>query len=237
MLSHQISSLCREALKEAEALVACLTDEQRSACGTAAAWSAKDVFAHLAVWQRQACEDLAGVPREPIADEQIDAINGAIFERCRAWSWDQVWQEEENSMAALAKAVAALSEADLRVTDRYPWQGGRALWKNLAGTGYTHVMVHLANLYVTLGQNQRGLDLMVSGMEKLRDLDPDPTWQGNLTYNIACQYALAGDSARALTLLADSLRLAPNLRTWARQDSDLVCLRDDPAFVELTGGS
>jgi len=235
MLSQQISALCHDALREASLLVAGLTDEQRSACGSASDWSAKDVFAHLAVWQRQKCEDLSGVPRAPIAEEEIDAINGAIFERCRAWTWDQAWQEEKDSMAALAQAVAAMSEEDLRVTDRYPWQDGRALWKNLAGTGYTHVIVHLANLYATLGQNQRGLDLMMGGMESLRGLDPDPEWQGNLTYNIACQHALAGDAPRAMTLLVEGLRLAPGLRKWARQDPDLVCLRGDPAFVELTG--
>jgi hypothetical protein len=236
MLSQQISALCTEALREAATLAAGLTDEQRSACGSAAAWSAKDVFAHLAVWQRQKCDDLAGAPRKPIADEEIDAINGAIFERCRAWSWDQVWREEEDSMTALAKAIAAMREEDLRVTDRYPWQDGRALWKNLAGTGYTHAIVHLANLYSTLGQNQRGLDLMVGSMEALRGLDPDPEWQGNLTYNIACQHALAGDRTRALTFLTEGLRLAPNLRSWARQDPDLVCLRGYPEFSALTGG-
>ncbi len=233
MLSQRISGLIMEGMREATAFAAGLTDEQRSACGTASAWSAKDVFAHLAAWQRHKVQDLAGVPREPIRDEDLDAINGAIFERCRAWGWDQIWQEEEDSATALAKAVSSMGDDDLMSTDRFAWQDGRPLWKNLVGEGFTHVIVHLANLYSTLGQDQRALELMINGMESLRVLDPGPDWQGNLTYNVACQYALAGDRKRALALLGEGLSLAPRLRPWARQDNDLACLRDDPVFIAL----
>jgi hypothetical protein len=53
---------------------------------------------------------------------------------------------------------------------------------------------------------------------------------GSMLYNAACYFALAGERERALALLARALELEPRAREWARTDSDLDPLRDDPAF-------
>lgn len=73
----------------------------------------------------------------------------------------------------------------------------------------------------------------------LREVRPGPqTW-----YNMACTYALLGESERALELLAIELRenhfseaSRQRQREWAAADPDLASLRGDPRFEELVGG-
>ena len=72
--------------------------------------------------------------------------------------------------------------------------------------------------------------------ELLREIQPGPqTW-----YNMACTYALLGETERALEFLA--LELQENhaseasrrrQQAWAAEDPDLVSLREDPLFQEL----
>lgn len=52
---------------------------------------------------------------------------------------------------------------------------------------------------------------------------------------MACIYALAGKSDRALSLLGESLKLEPSLTDWSKQDADLVSLRELPAYKALYG--
>lgn len=72
----------------------------------------------------------------------------------------------------------------------------------------------------------------------LADVRPGPqTW-----YNLACTWALLGDSAQALELLATELEenhaseaARDRQREWARSDPDLASLRGDPRFEALVG--
>jgi tetratricopeptide (TPR) repeat protein len=73
----------------------------------------------------------------------------------------------------------------------------------------------------------------------LRDVPPAP----DLYYNLACTYALLGESAKAILYLQREFEenhvgdasLAKQ-QQWARQDPDLESLRDDARFVAITGG-
>jgi tetratricopeptide (TPR) repeat protein len=53
-----------------------------------------------------------------------------------------------------------------------------------------------------------------------------------LTYDLACVEALAGDREAALEHLEQAFE-SPRLREWAKQDTDLDSLRDDPRFTAL----
>jgi tetratricopeptide (TPR) repeat protein len=53
---------------------------------------------------------------------------------------------------------------------------------------------------------------------------------GSMLYNAACFLALTGERERALALLPRAFELEPKANEWARSDSDLDSLRDDPAF-------
>jgi tetratricopeptide (TPR) repeat protein len=77
----------------------------------------------------------------------------------------------------------------------------------------------------------------VEARRVLRRVRPGPrTW-----YNMACTYALLGESGSALDMLEQELKenhsseaSRNRQRTWAAQDPDLASLREDPRFQILT---
>ena len=52
-------------------------------------------------------------------------------------------------------------------------------------------------------------------------------------YNLACSYALMGESDRAVECLERANLRGMSIAEWAENDSDLDSLRSDPRFREL----
>ena len=52
-------------------------------------------------------------------------------------------------------------------------------------------------------------------------------------YNLACLYAQKNDANRSLSYLKDAIRLNPQVKNWAVNDSDLKVLTDLPEFKKL----
>jgi tetratricopeptide (TPR) repeat protein len=55
-------------------------------------------------------------------------------------------------------------------------------------------------------------------------------------YNLACCESLAGRTTDAIEHLRQAIDRSERLRSFAREDSDLDPVRDEPAFKELVGG-
>jgi tetratricopeptide (TPR) repeat protein len=67
--------------------------------------------------------------------------------------------------------------------------------------------------------------------ESIDELSPYPV----ALYNLACVESLAGRTEDALEHLRQSLGRSERLREFAKGDSDLDPIRDEPAFKELVG--
>jgi hypothetical protein len=52
-------------------------------------------------------------------------------------------------------------------------------------------------------------------------------------YNVACTYALLGESEHSLELLEKAVSLGWGDRAWLETDSDLDSLRSEPRFKAL----
>jgi tetratricopeptide (TPR) repeat protein len=76
------------------------------------------------------------------------------------------------------------------------------------------------------GDHRRAYEIAAEGLE----FHPD---HGTLHYALACEAALAGDRERALEHLRTAFANDPRTREWARAESDLDGLRDDPLLSEL----
>jgi hypothetical protein len=68
---------------------------------------------------------------------------------------------------------------------------------------------------------------------ELREIVAEAPEYGLLFYNLACLESLNGDRAAALDHLRKSFELSGAFRDYAKEDSDLDSLREDPAFQEL----
>jgi hypothetical protein len=68
---------------------------------------------------------------------------------------------------------------------------------------------------------------------ELREIVAEAPEYGLLFYNLACLESLNGDRAEALDHLRKSFELSEAFRDYAKEDSDLDSLREDPAFQEL----
>jgi tetratricopeptide (TPR) repeat protein len=129
-----------------------------------------------------------------------------------------------------------LSDNDLKRLDVLPWQEGRPLWRLFVGNIVDHRVGHLCMLYIARGDHEKGLHLQEQTSQALAGVDPDPLWQGNVRYNLACIYALSGLKDKAIAVLKEAFALNPALVEWSIQDSDLNCLRQEPAFLALYPG-
>ena len=61
-------------------------------------------------------------------------------------------------------------------------------------------------------------------------IDPDET---SILYNVACVYALLGNTEDALQCLGKVMEHGTFFKNWAAKDSDLDSLRFDPRFHAL----
>lgn len=52
-------------------------------------------------------------------------------------------------------------------------------------------------------------------------------------YNLGCAYALMGDTEQAIEHLSEAFTLNETLKTYAKTDTDLESLWEDPTFMEL----
>jgi quercetin dioxygenase-like cupin family protein len=73
-------------------------------------------------------------------------------------------------------------------------------------------------------------------MEQLREIVAESPEYGLLFYNLACLESLTGHDAEAIEHLRKAIELSEQFRAYARQDSDLDAIRDDPAVKELLAG-
>ncbi len=72
-----------------------------------------------------------------------------------------------------------------------------------------------------------------AAIERGRELiEANPQYVAPL-YNLACCESLAGRKEDALEHLRQALERSERLRAWAKEDSDLDPIRDDPAFEQL----
>jgi adenylate cyclase len=66
--------------------------------------------------------------------------------------------------------------------------------------------------------------------ERALSIDPE---DAGVRYNVACLFALEGETDRAFQCLTDALHAGFANRDWIEHDPDLAAIRDDPRYVTL----
>jgi hypothetical protein len=230
-LKEKLVALIESISAEEQALFANLSETERTARGEPDRWSPKDVITHMAAWKERLSENLALAARgkSPMRYEDFDAVNARDFEAYRDKSWVEILEKARTANQHLIEQIERTSEAELEAF----LHGERTVWQSIAGTGYTHPVIHLGEVYLDRGEAEYATKLQEDGAAKLLALDRSPGWQGTVRYNLSCHYALVGEKERALSGLKEALELNPGLTEWSKQDPDFASLREEPGYIAL----
>lgn len=90
----------------------------------------------------------------------------------------------------------------------------------------THILKPYADLLTAAGLIKEGLKID----QKICKLCPKDS---NVRYNLACSYALVGDSKKALKALEDAVELGYEDYAWMLRDEDLKPLHKEERFIKL----
>ena len=198
-------------------------------------WTAKDNLAHMSAWRVHAAESLQAARLHKDARDmgELDVANAAIYAETKDLSADAVRDRSRRSWDALAAEIEACTVDDLHGSR--PGQPERQAWEIVPGNTHGHLAEHLGYWHSERGDeaSAEAAQLWQLGLDE-RAFD-DPKQRGNAVYNLACYFARRGRTPEALPFLAQSFKLNPALREWAKQDHDLDPIRSDEQVARLLG--
>ena len=226
-----ILHLLQQGRLDVEAFVQGLTEADRTAIGTLARWSAKDHLAHRAFWHQDLISKLTGRPAtdqpSPDSEPNEDQLNDMVVEKNKRRPWSEVQAEAAQSDTELIRLVEQLSEEDLTVVRRFPWQSEEwPLYTAFLGSCYEHDQEHLAQYYLDHDDLPRAIEIRERCANRILESDLPARVKGAFLYNLTCFYTQLNQLAKAATLLKEALTLAPDFEDWSQRDPDLAPLRD-----------
>jgi hypothetical protein len=189
-------------------------------------WSPKDHQAHLTAWKARQADRLAaaraGEELPPsIPDTETDAVNAELHATRVDWTWEAIERE--------ADAVTQRLSDELLATDSDRLLANPQLVDGTFGNGAFHAQQHFSWLLAAdVGLDADRVLRFGDEIERLvRDSGLPARDQATAIYNTACFMAVNGHPDQARPRLREAFALRPELLDWARQDSDLVTLRDE----------
>jgi hypothetical protein len=204
-----------------------LAPAQRDAAPEGGGWSPKDVQAHLAAWRgiearrlRDAAGEAGATSGDPAVSDDTDVANDALHAMTAGQAWQQVTAGADASVEALAAAIGGSTFDALCVCDESQVAG-------IGANAANHALGHLGDIAQLAGDAARfdGYAADVEAVLRRRHLPPRDA--GVMLYNLACHRALTGAVDEARRLLRDAFAQRADLVVEARQDPDLVTLRDE----------
>jgi DinB family protein len=217
--------------KEEQALVPFVDDSAPESPGK---WTAKDQLAHLMSWRQVAIGELDSARTGgPVPDVSTDdeAENLKFYAQTHDQPARLIIESAAGSWDAMAEAVSACSEETLEgPRPRYPNQ---KLWTVVPLNVYNHVAQHLAYWSWDRDDETAAEQAAIWGHDLAIATFPDDRTRGAAEYNLACIYAQRGMAERAVPLLKRGFELRPDLKEWAKTDTDLDPIRSNPELVEL----
>jgi hypothetical protein len=193
-------------------------------------WSPKDHQAHLTAWKGIQAERIRAISRgevPPSSGRETDEVNAELQAKRADWSWPQT--------AAEADEVSGLLETEIKAAGSAMLLASGGLIGGIFGNGGSHAMTHFGWLVdADIGVDEARVAAYVDDQERLINVEALPdSDRGVGLYNLACAHAVADRLDRARPLLRQAFPLRPDLAEFARQDPDLVELRDElPSLAE-----
>ncbi len=212
-----------------------LSPQETSRTGSLQRWNTRDMLAHLAFWSEhfnhQLEKSLAG-EKVPQAGNYHEQLNDGIWIECQSKTFEDIRAQEEAAWQRFTEIVRGFSPADLLDKERFAFLDGRSLLDRALGYHGYHVAYHISDFRMAKGEVEKARKFQESLTGQLSEYE---LWKANAVYNLACFFALHDLPAEALGQLKLAFAEKPELKDWARQDSDLDALRGEKEFLDLMG--
>jgi hypothetical protein len=191
-------------------------------------WSPKDHQAHLTAWKRIQSDRIRAAARgEQLAEDarETDERNAELQALRADWAWDEIAREADEVSDQLVADIRAAGSATLTSTE--------GMVGRIYGNSASHATTHFTWLSdAGIGVDTQRIEAFLDDHE--RQLGGAPLADGDRAvglYNVACAHAVAGRLDRARPLLDAAFGLRPDLAEFAKEDPDLVELRDELGTV------
>jgi hypothetical protein len=189
-------------------------------------WSPKDHQAHLTAWKGIQAERIRASTRgadPPFVGTETDEINAGLHATRADWSWPDVVAEADEVTKQLGDEIRTAGSARLIES------GG--LIGGIFGNGASHGMTHFGWLVdADIGVDLARVSAFVDDQAPLLSAGAVPDFaRGVGLSHLARAHALAGRHDRARSLLRVAFPLRPDLAEFAKEDPDLVELREELA--------
>jgi hypothetical protein len=184
-----------------------------------------DIRAHLAAWRGVEARRLLGTVTDddPRPGDDVDEANARIQAQRGGWSAEQAGASAEASIDGLIAAIRASTNDALCECDQ--------LAAGIGANGVNHALGHLSDIARIADAEERYAQLAAE-VEAILDRNHlMPRDSGVMLYNLACHTALSGRTGDALRLLGTAFARRADLRDHARDDPDLVSVREELAAI------
>lgn len=220
--------------KEAETLVPDVNDSEPANPGE---WTTKDVLAHMTAWRNVAVGELEaildGSPVPEVSTED-DVENAKFYAQTHPLPSEAILQAAAQSWDDLAAAIRRCTEEQLQVPR--PRRPEQQLWLLVPNNTYFHMAQHLDWWFTSRGDEASAEAASVWGYRLQTDTFPEDRQRGVAEYNLACFFGRRGNVEKALPHLRLGFELRPDLREFAKEDTDLESIRTAPEVTALLGG-
>jgi tetratricopeptide (TPR) repeat protein len=233
-MKHKLLDLIKAGREKEESdLVPYVNDAPPDEAGS---WSAKDQLAHLTAWRQVAVAEMeavrTGAPGPDVSDDD-DVENAKIYSETHQRAAALIRKAGKRSWDQFEAAVEACSDTDLaKPRLRRPDQ---PLWQAIPNHTYNHLAEHLAYWHGDRGDSAAAEKAAQWAYALATSTFPDNRERGVASYNLGCFYAKRGRAAEALPYLREGIERFPDLRNWAKEDTDLDPIRTTPELANLLG--
>ena len=139
--------------EQLEKLIESLTDEQMTAASVTASWSVKDILAHIAAWERLACDRIqAALSGEPLkfplikGDTDVDLFNAEVYAQNQDQTLGQVLNEYNDSHQDFLDLIETLQDDFLASPLPFDWAGNLTAQVMISANTHWHYIEHAESI-------------------------------------------------------------------------------------------
>lgn len=227
-------ALVRRGQAHEEMYRASVSPEERLRVGSVDHWAPKEIIAHFAYWKARQAERLAAVAENTTLPDAPpwEQVNDETWPAHAQLTWDEAVTRSDKATSDLLDTVERLPTEQF-VDSQSPESSGARLIATTMGNSYAHIVQHLSDHYLAMGQPERATYVQQEYLQAILASGFGEAAEMFTRYNLACYYALHGQQTQALAELRLALPNRADLLAYAREDHDLDSLRGDPEFTSL----